>query len=87
MAAKSEADAVKAHAEAQDAATRTLSSASAVLYGAPLTPEDRLKTALQEAALREREASAAMAEAGLQGKMLDNEVKRARFTEASPYKL
>jgi hypothetical protein len=87
LAAKSEADAVKAHAEAQDAATRTLSSVSAAVYGAPLTPEDRLKTALQEAALRERQASTAKAEVELQGKMIDNDVKRARFTEPSPYTL
>ena len=53
----------------------------------PLAPEDQLKTALQEADLRERQASAAKAEADLQSKVFDNEVKRARFTEPSPYKL
>jgi hypothetical protein len=87
LAAKSEADASKAHAEAQDAVTRTLSTVGAALYGAPITPEDRLKTALQEASLRERQVGAAKAEADLQSKMIDNEVKRARFTEPSPYKL
>jgi hypothetical protein len=87
LAAKSEADAAKAHAEAQDAATRAISSVAATVYGTPLSPQDRLQTALQEAALRERQASAAKAEAELQGKVLDNEVKRARFTEPSPYKL
>jgi hypothetical protein len=37
--------------------------------------------------LRERQASAAKAEVELQSKILDNEVKRARFTEPSPYTL
>jgi hypothetical protein len=87
LAAKSEADAAKAHAEAQDAASHAASNAAAILYGMPLAPEDRLKTALQEAGLRERQASAAKAEAELQSKVFDNEVKRARFTETSPYKL
>lgn len=87
LASKSEADAARSHAEAQDAASRAASSAAATLYGTPLSPDDRLKTALQEAALRERQISAAKSEAELQSKMIDNEVKRARFTEASPYKL
>jgi hypothetical protein len=84
LAAKSEADAARAHAEAQDANARTLSSVAATIYG---TPQDRLQTALQEAALRERQANAAKAEAELQGKVFDNEVKRARFSDPSPYKL
>ncbi len=87
LAAKSEADAAKAHAEAQDAASRAASIAAATLFGTPLSPQDRLQTALQEAALRERQVNAAKAEAELQSKVLDNEVKRARFTEPSPYKL
>jgi len=87
LAAKSEADAVKAHAEAQDAASRAASNAADILFRTPLTPEGQLKTALQEADLRERQASAAKAEAELQGKVFDNEAKRARFEEPSPYKL
>jgi hypothetical protein len=43
--------------------------------------------ALQDAALRQRQATAAKAEADLQGRLIDNEVKRARFFEPSPYKL
>ena len=84
LAAKSEADAARAHAEAQDAAAHTLSTVAATVYG---TPQDPLQTALQQASLRERQANAAKAEADLQGKVFDNEVKRARFTEPSPYKL
>ncbi|MGA7329698.1 MAG: portal protein [Rhodomicrobium sp.] len=80
LAAKSEADAVRAHALAQDAAARTLSTVATTVYGAP---QDPLQTALQEAALREQQANAAKAEADLQGKVLDNEVKRARFAETS----
>ncbi len=87
LAVKSEADAAKAHAEAQDATSRAASNASAILFGTPLAPADQLKTALQQADLRERQASAAKAEAELQGKVFDNEVKRARFVEPSPYKL
>ncbi len=87
LAAKSEADAAKAHADAQDAASHAVSNAAAILFGTPLAPEDRLKTALQQADLRERQASAAKAEAELQSKVFDNEVKRARFAEPSPYKL
>ncbi len=87
LAAKSEADAVKAHAEAQDAASRAASNAAAILFGTPLTPEGQLKTALQEADLRERQASAAKTEAELQSKVFDNEMKRAGLTETSPYKL
>jgi hypothetical protein len=84
LAAKSEAEAVRAHADAQETAVRTLSSVAASVYG---TPQDRLQASLQEAALRERQANAAKAEAELQGKVFDNEIKRARFTEPSPYKL
>lgn len=87
LAAKSDADAVRAHAEAQDAASRAASNAADILFSSPLTPEGQLKTALQEADLRERQASAAKAEAELQSKVFDNEVKRARFAEPSPYKL
>ncbi len=87
LAAQSEAAAMKSHAEAQDAALRTVSSVAATVYGTPLSAEDRLKTALQEADLRERQASAARAEADLQGKMIDNEVKRAHFTDSAAYKL
>ena len=87
LAAKSEADAAKAHAEAQDAASHAASNAAAVLFGTPLAPQDQLKTALQEADLRGRQASAAKAEAELQSKVFDNAVKRARFGEPSPYKL
>ena len=87
LAAKSDADAVRAHAQAQDAASRAASNAADILFSSPLTPEGQLKTALQEADLRERQASAAKAEAELQGKVFDNEVKRARFAEPSPYKL
>ncbi len=84
LAAKSEADAVRAHAEAGDAAARTLSTVASTVYGAP---QDPLQTALQEADLRERQANAAKAEAELQGKVFDNELKRAQFAEPSPYKL
>ena len=87
LAAKSEADAVKAHAQAQDAASRAASNAADILFRTPLTSEGQLKTALQEADLRERQASAAKTEAELQNKVLDNEMKRARLTEPSPYKL
>ena len=87
LAAKSESDAAKSHAEAQDAASRAASNAAAILLGTPLAPEDQLKNALQEAELRGRQANAAKAEAELQGKVFDNEVKRARFSEPSPYKL
>ena len=82
QASKAEADAAKAHAEAQTAATHALSN-----LGAIAAPQDRMQGALQQAALREREANAARAEADLQSKMLDNEIKRARFTEPSPYRL
>ncbi|MGO9171454.1 MAG: portal protein [Rhodomicrobium sp.] len=84
LAAKSEAEAMRAHAEAQDATARTLSTVASTVYG---TPQDPLQTALQEAALRERQANAAKAEADLQGKVFDNEVKRTRFADSSPYKL
>ncbi len=84
LAVKSEADAIRAHAEAQDAAARTLSTVAATVYGAP---QDPMQTALQEASLRERQVNAAKAEADLQAKVFDNEVKRARFAEPSPYKL
>ncbi|MGO9473111.1 MAG: portal protein [Rhodomicrobium sp.] len=84
LAAKSAADAMRAHAEAQDAAAHTLSTVAATVYG---TPQDPMQTALQEAALRERQANAAKAEADLQGKVFDNEVKRTRFADPSPYKL
>jgi hypothetical protein len=87
QAAKSQADAAKAHAEAQNSATETLSAIAAAVTGGPVTPEDQLKAALQHATLRERQASAAKAEVELQSKILDNEVKRARFTEPSPYPL
>ena len=86
LAAKSEADAMKAHAEAQNAATHAASNAAGVLLGVPLA-EDRLKTALQAADLRERQANAAKAEAELQGKVLDNLAKRASAEDAAPYKL
>jgi hypothetical protein len=84
LAAKSEAEAMRAHAEAQDAAARTLSTVASTVYG---TPQDPLQTAMQEATLRERQANAAKAEADLQGKVFDNEVKRTRFADPSPYKL
>ena len=84
LASKSQAEAVRAHAQAQDAAARTLSTVAATVHG---TPQDPMQAALQEAALRERQASAAKAEAELQGKVFDNEMKRARASEASPYKL
>jgi hypothetical protein len=84
QAMKSEAEAMRAHAQAQDAAARTLSTVAATVHG---TPQDPMQAALREAALRERQASAAKAEAELQGKVLDNEMKRARASEASPYKL
>ena len=84
LALKSQAEAGRAHAQAQDAAARTLSTVAATVHG---TPQDPMQAALQEAALRERQASAAKAEAELQGKVLDNEMKRARTSEASPYKL
>ena len=84
LASKSQAEAVRAHAQAQDAAAHALSTVAATVYGAP---QDPMQAALQEAALRERQASAAKAEAELQGKVLDNEMKRARAAEASPYKL
>jgi hypothetical protein len=77
LAAKTEADAAKARAEAQDAGARAASAAAAILYGSPLSPENRLKTALQEAALRERQAGAAKAEAELGRAMIENETKRA----------
>ncbi len=67
LAVKSVADAVKAHAEADDAAAHAASTAAGLLYGSPLAPEDRLKTALQEADLR--------------GKLLDNEAKLAAFAK------
>src|SRR5208337_2991721 len=66
LAAKSEAEAMRAHAEAQDAAARTLSTVASTVYG---TPQDPLQTALQEAALRERQANAAKAEADLQARV------------------
>jgi hypothetical protein len=87
LAAKSEADAAKAHAEAQNAAAHAASNAAAIFLGTPLAPQDQLKTALQEADLRERQASAAKTEAELQSKVFDNELKRARFAEPPPYKL
>ena len=64
LALKSQAEAVRAHAQAQDAAARTLSTVAATVYGAP---QDPMQTALQEAALRERQASAAKAEADASG--------------------
>ncbi|MFZ1109469.1 MAG: portal protein [Rhodomicrobium sp.] len=85
LAAKSEADARRAYAEADDAAAHAASTAAGLLYGAPLAPEDRLKTALQEAALRERQASAAKAEASLVSTAIDVEAKRARIAEQPPY--
>lgn len=81
---KSEAEAMRAHAQAQDAAARTLSTVATTVYGAP---QDPMQAALREAALRERQASAAKAEAELQGKVLDNGLKLARASEASPYEL
>lgn len=83
LALKSEAEAVRAHAQARDAAARTLSAVAATVRG---TPQDPMQAALREAALRERQASAAKAEAELQGKILDNEAKRVRVLEPSPYK-
>jgi hypothetical protein len=85
LAAKSEADARKAQAEADDAAAHAASKAASILYGAALTPEGRLKTALQEATLRERQASAAKSEADLESKIIDVESMRARFAEQPPY--
>jgi hypothetical protein len=76
LAAKSEADALRANADAEDAAARAASEAAGVLYGSPLTPEGRLKNALQEAALRDRLANAARAEAELQSAIPRNDAKR-----------
>ena len=87
LAAQAGANAAKAHAEAQDAAMHTLSSLAATLSGTPLAPQDAMQAALQEAALRERQASAAKAEAELQAKVLDNGAKRAQLSGPSPYKL
>ena len=84
QALKSQAEAVRAHAQAQDAAARTLSTVASTVYGAP---QDPMQTALQEAALRERQASAAKAEADVQARVFDNEMKRAQLPELSPYKL
>ena len=84
LALKSQAEAARAHAQAQDAAAHTLSTVATAVRGAP---QDPMQAALQDAALRERQASAAKAEAELQGKVFDNEMKRARASEASPYKL
>jgi Phage P22-like portal protein len=84
LAAKSEADAARAHAEAQDAATRALSNVASTIAGAQ---QDPMQAALQEAGLRERQANAAKAEAELQSKVFDNELKRARFADPSPFKL
>jgi hypothetical protein len=84
QAMKFGAEAMREHAQAQDAAARTLSTVATSVYGAP---QDPMQAALREAALRERQASAAKAEAELQGKVLDSEMKRARVSEASPYKL
>ena len=84
QALKSQAEAVRAHAQAQDAAARTLSTVASTVYGAP---QDPMRTALQEAALRERQASAAKAEADVQARVFDNEMKRAQLPELSPYKL
>ena len=87
LAAQAGANAAKAHAEAQDAAAHALSSVAATISSAPLSPQDRMQAALQDAALRERQASAAKAEADLQAKVFDNEAKRAQLSEPSPYKL
>ncbi len=57
---------------------------ASTVYGAP---QDPMQTALQEAALRERQASAAKAEADVQARVFDNEMKRAQLPEVSPYKL
>jgi hypothetical protein len=84
LAAKSAADAARAHAEAQDAATRALSNVASTIAGAQ---QDPMQAALQEADLRERQANAAKAEAELQSKVFDNELKRSRFADPSPYKL
>ena len=84
LALKSQAEAARAHAQAQDAAARTLSTVAATVS---CTQQDPMQAAMQEAALRERQASAAKAEAELQGKILDNEARRARVREPSPYKL
>jgi hypothetical protein len=84
QALKSEAEAVRAHAQAQDAAAHTLSTVAAAVHG---VPQDAMQAALQQAALREPQASAAKAEAELQAKVFDNEVKRARLSEPAPYKL
>ncbi len=43
LAAKSEADAAWAHAEAQNASARAASAAAGILYGTPLAPEDQLE--------------------------------------------
>ncbi len=84
LALKSGAEAARAHAQAQDSAAHTLSTVAATVYAAP---QDPMQTALQEAALRERQASAANAEATLQAKVLENEAKRTQLSEPSPYKL
>jgi hypothetical protein len=85
LASKSEADARKANAEADDASAHAASTAASLLYGAPITPQERLKNALQEATLRERRASAAKAEADLASTVFDIEAERARLAEQPPY--
>ncbi|MFY9642950.1 MAG: portal protein [Rhodomicrobium sp.] len=84
LAVKSEADAVRAHADAQDASARALSTVASTVIGAS---QDPLQRASLQAGLLERQANAAKAEAELQGKVFDNELKRARFAETSPNEL
>ncbi len=76
LAVKSEADAVRAQADAEDAAARAASEAAGMLYASPLTPEGRLKNALQEATLRDRLANGAKTEAELHSAIFGNEAKR-----------
>ncbi len=78
LAMKSRAEAERAHAQARDTAAHTLSTVAASVHGAR---QDPVRAAMQEAALRERQADAAKAEAELQGKILDNVAKRARAQE------
>jgi hypothetical protein len=66
LAAKSEADAVRAEVEAQHAAVRTLASISTAALDRPLAPRDRLSTAPREAMVRERQANAVGTEGELQ---------------------
>lgn len=76
---------------AEEIADRLKRTLPPQLSGEAPPPEAQLAEArhqaLQDAALRQRQASAAKAEADLQGRLIDNEVKRARLLEPPPYKL